>query len=227
MKKQLQELLEIAKNGSKEDVLAYLPNLEVNYFSDRADKLDNAIISCYDEIQNYLDTHKNQDWEDDLQDDLIYLIELIICDEENGLLIDDEGGDGYLAWRDFSISSEYFFENKEVEAITTIDLDSYLEKVKAGELIVTTSPFSDSYYIFEDGEWIDWDHKPENSLRIADHWNFISKNELHAKVHDYNQPVNQLMIGIYDLGRYNVTEIDEAKIKVFINKIQEYVNYDY
>lgn len=39
------------------------------------------------------------------------------------------------------------------------------------------SPYGHSYY----NEPVDWDTKPHNSLRIADHWNFTSQSKVHCQ----------------------------------------------
>lgn len=65
--------------------------------------------------------------------------------------------------------------------------------------IVNKSPYSQSYY----NSWdIDWDHKPEGSLRISDHWNFYSKGKDHC-VTDIKGPV-WWALGKYDNGIYKI-----------------------
>ena len=39
-------------------------------------------------------------------------------------------------------------------------------------LIITRSPYSDSFYAIKEGEDVNWGSKPEGSLRLSDHWNF-------------------------------------------------------
>lgn len=114
MKKQLQELLEITKNGNKEDMLAYLPNLEIEYNADHTNGEDRYyVVSVYDDLESYLDGKDNWDWED-LQEDLIVLLEtyLSIDYEENGLVITDYNSmaDGYLPWHNSEIKSEKFLK---------------------------------------------------------------------------------------------------------------------
>ena len=43
--------------------------------------------------------------------------------------------------------------------------------------IVSKSPYGMSFYNSND---IDWGYKPENSLRISDHWNFESDGQIHC-----------------------------------------------
>lgn len=45
-------------------------------------------------------------------------------------------------------------------------------------LVISKSPFSDSLYVYEKGEHIDWGYKPLNSLRLADHWNWMGLDEI-------------------------------------------------
>ena len=47
--------------------------------------------------------------------------------------------------------------------------------------IVNKSPYSLSVY---DSYDIGWDHKPEGSLRVADHWNWLNDGEYHCKTAD-------------------------------------------
>lgn len=45
--------------------------------------------------------------------------------------------------------------------------------------IINKSPYSDSFY---NDKNISWRHKPLNSLRISDHWNFIAQDgDVHCK----------------------------------------------
>lgn len=223
MEKRLKELLEIAKNGTKEDVLAYLPNLEIESFKYHVRCGDEHIASVYNLVKIFLKENKSETWENNVQLNFIEKMEELAAYQELGLVV---GVFSHKKWQDFPVNPSYFFENKKIEIQNEIILNDYLDKIKNSELKVKKSPFSNSYYILKNDEKISWNHKPENSLRIADHWNFVSKNELHCKVSEYNQPINSLMIGVYNSESYQIGEIDEAKIKGFIEEIQEYVTYD-
>lgn len=43
---------------------------------------------------------------------------------------------------------------------------------------ISKSPYSNSFY---NSDEIGWNHKPEGSLRISDHWNFYSRGEKHCR----------------------------------------------
>ena len=43
--------------------------------------------------------------------------------------------------------------------------------------IVSQSPYSYSFY---NSDFIDWNYKPDKSLRISNHWNFVSEGEIHC-----------------------------------------------
>jgi hypothetical protein len=46
--------------------------------------------------------------------------------------------------------------------------------------VVHQSPYSNSYYNLRTGEKT-WDHTPEGSLRISDHWNFPAHGSIHCR----------------------------------------------
>ena len=50
----------------------------------------------------------------------------------------------------------------------------FIELAIENDYQISRSPYSDSYYAFEQGEYIDWGHKPVNSYRLANHWNWLS-----------------------------------------------------
>lgn len=69
------------------------------------------------------------------------------------------------------------------------------------------SPYSLSFYNSLD---ISWNHKPENSLRLSDHWNFTTFDELHCQTDDPNFKQGWAL-GKYHDGKYQI-------IKHFTNK---------
>lgn len=75
------------------------------------------------------------------------------------------------------------------------------EIVKEWE-ILTTSPYSTSLYNKDN---ITWGSKPENSLRISDHWNFITHGQKHCKMENESKN-NHLMLCIYQNGIYKIIE---------------------
>ena len=60
---------------------------------------------------------------------------------------------------------------------------------------ISKSPYSDSFYNSDD---IDWDYKPDKSLRISDHWNFISRDKKHCKLDSKSDYCNDWLLCQYD-----------------------------
>ncbi len=92
---------------------------------------------------------------------------------------------------------------------------------------VSKSPFSDSTYFHRKNQTIDWGTKPENSYRLADHWNWKQGfNEdytdiIHCPLKD-GKHSNKRMICIQKNGVYEVLAIlTEAEYEA----IQRLVNY--
>lgn len=83
-----------------------------------------------------------------------------------------------------------------------MNINELTVKVLNGELAVSKSPYSESWYVMKAGETIDWGEKPEGSLRIADHWNFGALNE-HCKLAGESEKVNRFMVAEYRNGFYH------------------------
>ncbi|MPQ45018.1 hypothetical protein, partial [Clostridium tarantellae] len=67
---------------------------------------------------------------------------------------------------------------------------------------INKSPYSSSCYNMPG---ITWDYKPEGSLRISDHWNFISHNEKHCILAHTDEKIdNYWMLAKYIQGKYYV-----------------------
>lgn len=66
----------------------------------------------------------------------------------------------------------------------------------------TKSPHSFSFYNSDD---ISWGYKPENSLRISDHWNFESNGSLHCET--TKGFTNGWAVGQYKNGKYEILEV--------------------
>ena len=96
--------------------------------------------------------------------------------------------------------------------MTNLNINELQDKVIAGELIVSQSPYSDSWYIMKSGEEISWGEKPEGSYRIADHWNFGSENE-HCRLAGEEDKVNREMVCEYRDGFYY--EVKDADPEVW------------
>ncbi len=63
------------------------------------------------------------------------------------------------------------------------------------------SPYSNSFY---DSKDIDWDFKPENSLRLSDHWNFYSYGEKHCCLDNTEEYTQKWLLCQYKNGVYNI-----------------------
>jgi len=72
--------------------------------------------------------------------------------------------------------------------------------------IIYKSPYSDSFYSSTD---ISWDHKPDMSFRVSDHWNFKSMDSIHCKTN--KKVTNRATI---TLGQYHTKD---GHYKVLIN----------
>lgn len=67
------------------------------------------------------------------------------------------------------------------------------------------SPYSDSFYNSKD---IDWNYKPEGSLRLSDHWNFWSQGKTHCEVEGTDGELieNCWMLCQFKNGKYHIIE---------------------
>ena len=70
---------------------------------------------------------------------------------------------------------------------------------------VSKSPYGFSFY---DSHDIGWEHKPEGSIRISDHWNFDSRGKVHAKIKGVKSmnTIQGWKIARYEQGEYVVLE---------------------
>ncbi len=118
--------------------------------------------------------------------------------------------------------------------MANFNINELQDKVLAGELTVSQSPYSDSWYIMKPGEEISWGEKPEGSYRVADHWNFGSDNE-HCRLAGEEDKVNREMVCEYRDGfYYEVKDADpevwaetarQAFIASWRKREQEYKEY--
>lgn len=86
--------------------------------------------------------------------------------------------------------------------------------------IIYKSPYSDSFYSSTD---ISWDHKPDMSFRVSDHWNFKSMDSIHCKTNKKVTNRATITLGQYHTkdGHYKVlinTPTNEFKEKERIRK---------
>lgn len=65
------------------------------------------------------------------------------------------------------------------------------------------SPYSESFY---SAEGITWDYKPEGSLRLSDHWNFMSKGKVHCATTNPNFKQGWA-VGKYKDGKYEIVKV--------------------
>ena len=105
------------------------------------------------------------------------------------------------------------FKNDCTAALRLIELQKALNRCEAPAevfeemkewIVVNKSPYSASFY---NTYGIDWNYKPEGSLRISDHWNFESQGETHCKL----DTTNEYLSGIWILARYENGVYKEIK----------------
>lgn len=93
---------------------------------------------------------------------------------------------------------------------------------------INKSPYSNSFYNIPG---VTWDYKPEGSLRISDHWNFISKEKKHCILDSREELIeNYWLLAKYNEGKYHVLkalgenvqgyrliEIDKNEVELLID----------
>lgn len=78
-----------------------------------------------------------------------------------------------------------------------IKLVEIFQRIQEREnMVVSKSPYSNSLYLYNPGEIIDWNCKPEGSYRLSNHWSFNG----HCESSDIG--CNELAIGKYVAGKY-------------------------
>ena len=83
--------------------------------------------------------------------------------------------------------------------IKSFDFEKIKELIKWD--VCKKSPYSDSFYNSDD---ISWYYKPENSLRLSDHWNFISGGDVHCQLEETTEYVNKWLLCQYRNGKYHI-----------------------
>ena len=85
--------------------------------------------------------------------------------------------------------------------IETLSIEEIKDLISGVE-IVSKSPYSDSFYSSND---ISWNHKPDGSYRISDHWNFWSYGKYHCETAS-DVASNSWSLGVYnaELGKYEI-----------------------
>ena len=76
---------------------------------------------------------------------------------------------------------------------------------------ISKSPYSESFYVHNPNEIIDWDTKPEGSIRISDHWNWKGNfsNEIHCPIAGAgDEPIYKKLVCIYTNGKYKILNLD-------------------
>ena len=97
------------------------------------------------------------------------------------------------------------------------NIDSFDQLAKEKGLVVSKSPYSNSFYAHKEGEIIDWGVKPEGSYRLADHWNWEDRNDpnlIHCATstgEDYGLAIAQMRGGKYVKIDDIQQEISKAK----------------
>lgn len=96
----------------------------------------------------------------------------------------------------FEYAPIYFVENSKFDARNNA-FKYLVENVTADW---SKSPYSNSFYNSTD---IDWNSKPENSLRVSDHWNFQTGDEMHCVTDDPTFKKGWA-VGQYKNGTYEI-----------------------
>lgn len=86
--------------------------------------------------------------------------------------------------------------------------------LKSGEYKISKSPYSNSYYILKNDEEITWCFKPENSLRIANHWNWDEGT--HCPFGDTKETIEKNMVCIFKNGKYEQLNCKYKSVLKFI-----------
>lgn len=84
-----------------------------------------------------------------------------------------------------------------------LNLSKIFEQIAEREnLIISKSPHSTSFYAYPKDEYISWKHKPNNSYRLSNHWNWNDyvKNTIHCPTitnEDYKLCICKYINGYY------------------------------
>ena len=80
--------------------------------------------------------------------------------------------------------------------------DEIIEQMKSWDVIVK-SPYSASFY---NSKEISWNHKPDGSFRVSDHWNFIIGDKKHCRTDKHVKNTTHMSLGLYDrkAGQYKI-----------------------
>ena len=103
------------------------------------------------------------------------------------------------------IHSKLKYRDKSVEYYTNIlTLANKLKEIAIKEnLIISKSPYSTSFYAHSKSDNISWEHKPNNSYRLSNHWNWTDYNKevVHCPTitnEDYGLCICQYINGYYN-----------------------------
>ncbi len=99
------------------------------------------------------------------------------------------------------IRNEYLLNKEVFNKYLKVCLVFSNEKAK-NKYMSSQSPNSASTYALKITDEISWGHKPEQSLRISDHWNFKSGGLMHCETEDSN--FNDFAVAVYENGTYKV-----------------------
>jgi hypothetical protein len=125
-------------------------------------------------------------------------------------IIREEKARKALIKRDFRKVLNLVRYSKKYEQLLSIYERIYNEE-KRNEILKTLitfkkinkSPYSNSFY---DSDNIDWDSKPEGSLRLSDHWNFYSWGEQHCCLDCTDEYTQKWLLCQYQNGVYHVVK---------------------
>lgn len=125
-------------------------------------------------------------------------------------IIREEKARKALIKRDFRKVLNLVRYSKKYEQLLSIYERIYNEE-KRNEILKTLitfkkinkSPYSNSFY---DSDNIDWDSKPEGSLRLSDHWNFYSWGEQHCCLDCTDEYTQKWLLCQYQNGVYHIVK---------------------
>lgn len=167
---------------------AELDEQDIEYLNEQK----NSASTLFDELKDYIgDTSRLT--EDEVDYFREKLKEYGVNDEYSKEAVLENNKKVYDAFRES-------FENKGQERELK-ELEKFYKIATEKGWRISESPYSTSVYALSPYDQITWGYKPEGSLRFGNHWNFVSRGELHEETDD-SFLSNGYKTGVYESGRY-------------------------